>query len=143
MQKKENTSATLSSHGDEAKRLARTIGHTLSTVGKGKFGDMVIQELANAAERGEIRVTPRGFVYKDAQLNADVAVGSDGDELLSVLGAMGKNAHKNAKGSLFSRIKRRLIPQIMIEDNIRSAGFRVQEELELREMRKRTSVRKE
>lgn len=121
-------------HGQEAARLTQSISRAFASEGKGRFADRVVISLADSVERGDIRMSNRGFVYHDTASGKDVVFGDVGDEVLTTLTKIAVDTHRSKKGTLFSMIKRRLIPKFVIQENIRGVSDAVYRELALREL---------
>ena len=132
-QKEHSISYIAKVHGKEAARLTQAISHAFASVGRGRFADRVIVSLADLVENGDLRMSNRGFVYSDSATGRDIALGEKDDEVLSALAFIAVTAHRSSKGSIFSRIARRLIPRSIIEDNIRGVSPAVYKELMRRE----------
>ena len=129
-------------HGAEAAKLALAISHAFASEGRGRFADRVIISLADSVERGDLRMSNRGFVYHDTVSGGDIVLGERGDEVLPTLTGIAISVHRSRKGSLFSRIVRRLIPKSIIQENIRGVSPAVYKELVLREHPTYREVRK-
>ncbi len=121
-------------HGKEAARLTQSISHAFASLGKGRFADRVVISLADSVERGDLRMSNRGFIYHDIASGRDVVFGEVGDEVLPTLAKIAIDAHRNKRGTLLSMIMRRLIPKFIIEENIRGVSGAVYRELAMREL---------
>ena len=130
-------------HGKEAARLTQAISHAFASEGKGRFADRVIISLADSVERGALRMSNRGFVYLDRATGRDVVFGEVGDEVLPTLTKIAVDSHRSKRGSLFSRIVRRLIPKSVIQENIRGVSGAVYHELAMRELPHYREIRKQ
>jgi len=120
-------------HGQEAAKLAQQISHAFASEGRGRFADRVVISLADSVERGDLRMSNRGFVYHDIALGRDMVFGEAGDDVLPTLTQIAIDTHRSKSGTLFSRIMRRLIPKSIIQENIRGVSGAVYQELVLRE----------
>ncbi len=121
-------------HGQEAARLTQAISHAFASEGKGRFADRVVISLADSVERGDLRMSNRGFVYCDLLSGRDIVFGEAGDEVLPTLAKIAIDTHRSKRGTLFSKIMRRLIPRFVIQENIRGVSGAVYRELALREL---------
>ena len=121
-------------HGHEAARLTQAISHAFASEGRGRFADRVVISLADSVERGDLRMSNRGFVYHDTALGRDMVFGEAGDDVLPTLTQIAIDTHRSKRGTLFSRIMRRLIPKSIIQENIRGVSGAVYRELSMREV---------
>lgn len=121
-------------HGQEAARLTQAISHAFASEGRGRFADRVVISLADSVERGDLRMSNRGFVYHDTALGRDMVFGEAGDDVLPTLTQIAIDTHRSKRGTLFSRIMRRLIPKSIIQENIRGVSEAVYRELSMREL---------